>query len=73
MLEGRSVFLRNVPFDAEEQSIEEMCASYGHGLPLRHYLYVINQSPFSKFIFKCHIQRLSFDLPTKYFSFSFTI
>ena len=29
VLEGRSVFLRNVPFDATEEQITEMCAPYG--------------------------------------------
>ena len=29
VLEGRSVFLRNVPFDATEEDLEELCGKYG--------------------------------------------
>ena len=30
VLEGRSVFLRNVPFDATEEDLEELCGKYGN-------------------------------------------
>ena len=32
VLEGRSVFLRNIPFDADEETIETMCESHGYVL-----------------------------------------